>query len=96
MDRVCVCRPGWATANCSVACPGGSASPCSGHGVCNDTRRRRDVRVPHWLEGAGLWSALPWDTGPAGVQWPKVVQNLEKNFLSKNVMRPIKLISEMC
>ena len=27
---------------------------------------------------------------------PKVVQNLEKKFLSRDVMRPIKLISGMC
>ena len=34
--RTCVCHAGYATANCSVACPGPNGS-CTGHGRCRDT-----------------------------------------------------------
>ena len=36
VGRACVCLPGFATANCSVRCPGVDGS-CSGHGRCRDT-----------------------------------------------------------
>ena len=36
--RTCVCDTNWAGADCSVPCPGASVVPCTGHGVCNDTR----------------------------------------------------------
>ena len=35
-------------------------------------------------------------TEAGGTERPKVLQNLEKKFLSKRVMRPIKLIRGMC
>ena len=31
---MCVCDSGWAGPNCSVACAGGPAWPCHGHGTC--------------------------------------------------------------
>ena len=34
--RVCVCREGYAAANCSVACPGPVDNRCNGHGLCRD------------------------------------------------------------
>ena len=36
--RVCECDANWAGEDCSVPCPGASVVPCTGHGVCNDTR----------------------------------------------------------
>ena len=38
--RVCVCREGYGTANCSAACPGPEGRPCSGHGACLDGHAR--------------------------------------------------------
>ena len=38
--RECWCRPGFATANCSVECPGTAFSPCTGHGACLDGHAR--------------------------------------------------------
>ena len=37
-DRLCVCEPHWAGLDCAQLCAGGSTAPCTGHGVCNDTR----------------------------------------------------------
>ena len=37
-DKVCVCGPFWAGDDCSIPCLGGAALPCSGNGICNDTR----------------------------------------------------------
>ena len=38
--RVCVCDPGYGLPNCSAACPGHPAAPCSGHGLCRDNHTR--------------------------------------------------------
>ena len=38
MGQLCVCFSGWARHDCSAECVGGASNPCSGHGVCNDTR----------------------------------------------------------
>ena len=38
VSLTCVCRAGWAGPDCSTECVGGAASPCNGHGACNETR----------------------------------------------------------
>ena len=34
VGRLCVCAAGHAGADCGLECPGGTGSPCSGHGLC--------------------------------------------------------------
>ena len=42
VGRHCVCARGWAGEGCRLPCPGGAASPCSGHGACSpDTAKCR-------------------------------------------------------
>ena len=31
----CECVAGYAGSDCSIECPGGADSPCSGHGTCS-------------------------------------------------------------
>ena len=37
---MCACDEGYATANCSAACPGPADNRCLGHGACQDGRAR--------------------------------------------------------
>ena len=48
--KLCLCHTGYATANCSVVCPGPADNRCSGHGTCLDGHERDGSCLcdPHW------------------------------------------------
>ena len=47
-EGVCRCRPGYWGYDCGNTCPGGTASPCNGHGFCNATTGACECQ-PTWL-----------------------------------------------
>ena len=64
-DGKCVCDIGHAGADCSQGCPGGTALPCAGHGVCDASTSKCscavgwatescDVACPGVREGAAV------------------------------------------
>ena len=50
------CLPGYYSNGCLMPCPGGAASPCGGHGACDDGRRGSGRCACVQTEAAGFWA----------------------------------------
>ena len=71
--QVCVCDPGFASADCSAECPKAAGVHCGSHGVCmdNSTQDAQCVCDPDWYGLACAVHCVPDNCHP-GIQYPQM------------------------
>ena len=55
------CQPGYFSAQCNLPCPGGSQSPCNGHGFCGDGVQGSGTCQCHADAERGFWAGSGCD-----------------------------------